>query len=657
LFSPLKVGRMIWKNRIISAPISSHAVSHEGAMLPGGIPQFELLAKGGVAAVTIGETLVHAATGNNHGHVLRLDRPDVIPALHRCTDAIHRYGAYAGIELIHPGQRADAQYNAEGKVYGPSGGFDHYGDAQQAVTELDEDMIATIVGAFGDAAELAVWAGFDYVTVHAGHGWLISQFLAPATNHRTDRFGGSLENRARFALMVADDIRAKCGPNLAIDFRISGDDLMEDGASQQDNIELAQLLAPKIDLIHVSAASFHNRRAGLRMFPSMFTPRGVNAYLAKEIKRHVDIPVVTVGGFAEPAHMEQVVAAGEADAIALARALLADPFLPTKARTGQAGDITRCTRCNTCLSIGYVPYVKFDSGVAHCAVNPWFGLEADFLHRDRLPAEHPLRVAVIGGGPAGLEAAIGAAERGHTVDLYEKEAALGGMLRHAWHPAFKQDLKRFVDTLAARVEHAPNVTVHLDQAATPELIAHLKPDAVIVAVGAEPAVPPIAGLDDPRVVHAIDLHAPGAPAMADGARVVVIGGGQVGLEEAIALVGAGAQATVLEMADGFAADAPYLHWLALRDQVDQLAGRLDVRLSTKVSAVTPDGVVAVAADGAQVVFPADVIVLAAGMAARQSAAEAFLGTASSVRIVGDAVRPAQMNEAVLAGYFAGYNLA
>ncbi|MDR2373303.1 MAG: FAD-dependent oxidoreductase [Bifidobacteriaceae bacterium] len=663
LFSPLRVGKTTWKNRIASAPMSLRAeVKDYGSLLESGVAQYELIAKGGAAAVVIGETLVHPATGNNHGGFLRLDTPTLLPHLSRCTDAIHRHGALASIELLHPGERADPAYNAEGKVYGPSAGFEHYGDGSHRVEQLDEELIAVIAAAFGDAAELAQWGGCDFVTVHAGHGWLISQFLAPATNRREDRFGGPLANRARFALMVAESIRAKCGPDFPIEFRISGDDLMPGGATQEDLLDFAELLAPKIDLIHVSAANFHNRRAGLRMFPSMFTPRGVNVYLAAAVKRRVSIPVVTVGGLGDPRQLEEILATGQADAVALARTLVADPMMPRKALRGRAGDITPCVRCNTCLSVGFVPYVKFDAGVAHCAVNPWFGLDAAFLRRDRVPAAPPLRVMVVGAGPAGLEAALGAAERGHAVSLWEKSERVGGMLELAGRADFKADIGRFVAVLAARVATHPLIDLRLGQEATPALVEREAPDCLIVAIGARPAVPPIAGLDDPRVAWAASAARP-EPAPCDRSfRVVVIGGGQVGVEEGLAWAKAGASTTIVEMTESFAADAPYLHHLALTEQIE-LLDNLELRLGWRASAIEPRGVAGrpagahAAAAAPDEVLPADLILIAAGLVPLRAGAEAFIGSAPSVRLVGDCAKAGQMNEAVLAGYFAGYNAA
>ncbi|MEG1537120.1 MAG: NADH:flavin oxidoreductase, partial [Clostridiales bacterium] len=411
VFDPLQVNGITLKNRLLSAPMGAHGLSAEGYMTPEAIDFYAQLAKGGVAVVCIGETLVHSATGNDHGRVFRLDDPGTLTGLIQCTDTIHRYQALASVELLHPGRRADPIYNKDHTTYGPTGGFAHYGDGQHEVTELTEEMIATIVAAYGDAAEMAKLGGCDMVTVHGGHGWLLNQFLSPANNQRTDRFGGSIENRCRIYLLVADAIRAKCGPTFPIDFRISGADFMENGATLEDTVVLAQLLAPKIDMLHVSATSFHSRKASIRMFPSTFLPRGCNAYLAEEIKKQVNIPVVTVGAFNDPAQMEELLSQGRVDGIALGRALLADPLLPEKAKNGLEDDILYCVRCNNCMSASFVPYVKYALGISHCAVNPWHGLLTEKLHFPK-PYGHQ-KLLIAGGGPAGMEAALGAAECGH----------------------------------------------------------------------------------------------------------------------------------------------------------------------------------------------------------------------------------------------------
>jgi 2,4-dienoyl-CoA reductase-like NADH-dependent reductase (Old Yellow Enzyme family)/thioredoxin reductase len=645
LFSPLKFGPIVVKNRIFSAPMGGGATA-DGFFTPEGILNFEEMARGGVGLVCIGESLVHNATGNNHGRVLRLDNPAILPSLRKCTDGIHRQGALASIELIHPGRRAAPLYTPGGKVYGPSGGMCHYGDGEHYVTELDEETIDIIVNAFGDAAEIAMLGGCDMITVQAAHGWLFNQFLSPNTNWRTDRFGGSIENRARFHVMVAENIRQKCGDGLAIDFRMSGDDFMENGTTQEEIIQVAKILDSKVDMLHISAASFDNKRASIRMFPCMFYERGCNAYLAEEIKKNVSVPVVTVGGFNDPVQMEQYIAEGRVDGIALGRALLADRFMPEKARIGLEDDIMFCTRCNECMSLNFVPYVKYPLGGAHCAVNPWQGLtEKAYAKPVRNGSQ---KVLVVGAGPAGMEAAIGAAECGHSVILAEKSDSFGGTLKAVWHPKFKKDIKRFVDVLASRINKFDNIKVEFNTTVTPEYIKAAGADSVIIAIGAKPVVLDIPGAD--KAILSTEIHEKGL-----GNKVVFIGGGMVGCEEGLSAAYDGKDVTIVEMTDTIARGAPFVHYISILSEIEKL-DNMRILTQTECVAVNEKGAVVRGADGAENLIEADTVVMSVGMKALKDEAWSLCGVGGQSIIVGDCKKAARMNEAVTDGYFAGFSL-
>ena len=654
LFSPLRVGPLICKNRIFSAPMAGGATA-DGFFSPEGMLNYEELARGGVGLVCMGESLVHNATGNNHGRVLRLDNPAILPSLRKCTDGIHRQGALASIELIHPGRRADPVYTPGGKVYGPSGGMCHYGDGEHYVTELDEETIDVIVNAFGDAAEISMLGGCDMVTVQAAHGWLFSQFLSPNTNWRTDRFGGSIENRARFHMMVAENIRQKCGDGLAIDFRLSGDDFMENGATLADVVEVAKLLDSKVDMLHISAASFDNKRASIRMFPCMFYERGCNAYLAEEIKKNVSVPVTTVGAFNDPEQMERYIAEGRVDAIALGRALLADRFMPEKARLDLDDDIMLCTRCNECMSLNFVPYVKYPLGGAHCAVNPWQGLTEKAYSKPIRKGNQ--KVLVAGAGPAGMEAAIGAAECGHNVTLAEKSGSLGGLLKDIWHPKFKQDIKRYVEVMSRRIAKFDNIKVELGTTVTPEYIKAMAPDSVIIAIGAAPIIPAIPGADNAvaggkggKAMLATDIHKNGL-----GQKVVFIGGGMAGCEEGLSAAYEGKDVTIVEMTDTIARGAPFVHYISILSEFEKLD---NVRILTKTEcvAINDQGAVVRGADGKEETISADSVVISIGMAPKSDEAWSLYGIGGQSIIVGDCKKAARMNEAVTDGYFAGFSL-
>ena len=484
LLSPIKIGPLTLKNRIEAAPMALSNLTPQGYLTPENIDVFELKAKGGAAIINMGETRVHLKTGISHELCISLDDPGVLPSLLLATDAIKRHNSIAAIELLHPGTRANPLYY-DGPIYGPSAGQGHIG---KDYTELSEDTILEIVNAFGDAAEMAKIGGVDMVMVHGGHGWLLHEFLSPLNNKRIDKYGGSLENRARVSLMVIENIRKKCGPDFPIEFRMSGTELTEGGLTLEDQIEFAKLIDGKVDLIHVSSGTFHIPETNLHMFPSMFLPHGCNVYLAEAIKKVVKTPVVTVGALGDPDLMESIIAEGKADIVALARPLIADADLPKKIKEGRAEDIVPCQRCLACISESFVPYVKYCSRIIRCMVNPIVGRE--YTAKYVKPAEKKKKVLIIGGGPAGMQAAITLSDRGHEVILCEKSDSLGGALKFAKHVSFKQDLDKFMNYLIKGVNERA-ITLKLNTEVTPELANHIKPDVIVAAIGTKPIIPNI----------------------------------------------------------------------------------------------------------------------------------------------------------------------
>lgn len=319
LFQPLRLGRTVLKNRIEAAPVSVANLTPQAHFTPDNIAIFERKAKGGAAIVNMGEARIDLKTGISHLLCLALDDPEVMPSLILATDAIRRHNAIPAIEILHPGGRANPEYY-DGPIWAPSDAPGHLG---KDYTALDEKTIDYIVNCFANAAEMAWLGGVEMVMIHGGHGWLLHEFLSPLNNHRTDKFGGSLENRARISLMVVDAIRRRC-PELLIEFRLSGSELVEGGLTIDDQVEFAKLLDGKVDLIHVTAGTFHYPETNQHMVPSMFHPFGVNVEFAAAIKKAVKTPVAVVGGLDEPELMEQVLAEGKADIIAVGRSIIAD---------------------------------------------------------------------------------------------------------------------------------------------------------------------------------------------------------------------------------------------------------------------------------------------------------------------------------------------
>ncbi len=641
LSSPITVGRTVFRNRMFSAPMGGTDIANDGCIGPKSAAFYELRARGGAAAVTVSELMVHPATDGSHAYHLDESILNSLAAATYAADAIRRHGAVPSLELSHSGMFAgtymtDKTRQKSMNQWGPSDTVRADGVPVRALTK---EMIQEIIAAYGHVAGLAKRAGFEMLMIHGGHGWLINQFFSTMFNRRTDEYGGSLENRCRFAIEVLKAVREAVGPYFPIEFRMSGSELVPEGYGIEEGVEIAKMIEPYVDIIHVSAGTYQ-RSFGFT-HPSMFTEHGVNVYLAAEIKKHVKKPVATIGGLNDPAQMEEIIRSGKADIVYMGRALLADPELPRKVVENRDDEIVRCLRCYTCMA------ERATTSTRRCSVNPLIGREMDGV--EVTPVRDPKKVLVAGGGPGGLYAAYTAARRGHRVILCEKEAEVGGILKSEQALPFKHEMYELSGTYKLLAEKA-GVEIRLNTEVTPEYVEKEQPYALIIAAGSAPLKPPIPGLQGDNVVLVNNYYKEKDKVTDD---VVVFGGGLAGCECAVHLGMEGKRVHLVEMREELAPDANIRQRPLLLQQIGKY---VEVHTGYRGLEVTKEGIWCETKDGTRELVPGTTVICALGQRSRTEVVEALMNTAPYVRVIGDAAKVSTITNAVYCGYHAALDI-
>ena len=638
LFRPGYIGNLWVRNRIVMAPMATNFAYINGEVSEALIAHYSARAQGGVGLVIVEATSVTPLLGNEGFGQLHISHPRFVLGLNRLNEAIKAFGSRTFIQLFHAGRQTSRLICGGEQPVAPSA--ISCAIMKEPPHELSTLEVKQIINEFIAAAHYAYLAGFDGVELHAAHGYLINQFLSPHSNQRSDEYGGSLQNRQRFLLEIVTEIKEVL-PDLTISVRLNIDDFIQGGLELDESLEVCKCLEKSgVDIINCSSGTYES---GLKSIEPASYEEGWRIYLAEAVKKVVDIPVISGGMIRNPNFANQVLADKKADFIFLGRSLLADPEWANKARQNNVADIRPCISCNNCITN------NFKGLGIRCAVNPFTGRET-ILSRETL-VQKKTRVVIVGGGPAGIQAALSLRRQGLRVTLYEKEAELGGFMGLAGVPPNKEQILALRNYMVREL-YKSDVELVLNTEFTRDILRATKPDVLVLATGSKAVRPALNGSDQTKCVEAIEVL--GGNVDISGQKVLVIGGGSTGCEVADYLLTRDNQVTILEAGAYMAAEMERKNRRALLNSLED-AG-VHKRTGARVVEIMPDRV-RIEVAGVEERLPFDWVVWATGFKPQNELFHIVQDEVPFVFLIGDALKVRGFKEAILEGEMLGNTIA
>ncbi|MEM2709108.1 MAG: FAD-dependent oxidoreductase [Candidatus Methanomethylicia archaeon] len=632
LFKPITIGGVELKNRIVMPGLMMGYADSDGSVTNQLINFYVERAKGGVGLITVGGAYPELR-GKTHPGMLGIHSDSLINGYRELTDSIKKFGSKVILQILHGGRYARSSVSGIQPIAPSSIPSRLTGEIPR---EINREEIREVEKNYGEAAYRAYQAGFDGVEILAGTGYLISEFLSPVTNKRTDEYGGSLENRVRFLVEIIEEVKKKTPSRFIVGCRISAEEYMDGGNTINEAKTIVKRLE-ELGIHYVSVvAGWHESQ---RPLITREVPQGGFVDLAYEIKRNTSLPVIACIRIKNPVIADKIIGDGKADMVSMGRALIADPELPRKAFEGRINEIRPCIGCVHCLS------VVFQGLRVECTVNPRLGMKETEIN----PTRNTRKILVIGAGPAGLEAAVTAASIGHKVVVIDKGESIGGMLKIASKPPYKEELHDLIDFYNTIINKY-GVKVVLNREADEDYVKSLNPDIIILALGASPIIPDIPGVNLPHVRTAIEVLEKKLTLIGN---IVVIGGGGIGLETADYITSKGGNVTIIEMLSRVGLDLDLaVRWIILKRLREK---GVKILTETRVKEITSNSVI-VDIGREQFKIETDHVVLAVGMRPNNKLAENLSRIGYKTYMIGDCIKPARILEAVRDGYRVGINI-